>query len=185
MDLYVIDKKNKHKCNCVTYARSRVPSLPYGSWTLEDKKKTINSKEPMVGAVATTKDGVWYNRWGRRVFSGHVAVVTKIDGRLITIQEANFRKCAITERTGTEEELKIIGYYIPGGVIQPDYKKLYDSEREDNKKLRKRLDDIREIVSQKTFQPKIRGLVKPQFRQQIACFGSKKTEWLPRYLENL
>lgn len=99
-----INRTDKNKCNCVIFARSKVPSLPYGLWTLCDKAKIINCYEPKVGLVAIIKTA---QTWG------HVAVVTYAKGRHITILEANYRSCTITERHDTPANLKIIGYFAP------------------------------------------------------------------------
>lgn len=88
-------------CNCVFYARRKVPSLPYGLWTLRDKTKIINSKHPKEGRVAIMALGYW----------GHVGVVEKVRGNKIYIKEANYRRCRKTKRKGKEREYKIVGYY--------------------------------------------------------------------------
>ena len=90
--------------NCVKYVRARVKNLPFGLWTINDKKKIINSHKPKTGEVAIIKTGfIW----------GHVALITHKDGRNITICEANFKYGKITERCGTEKDLKILGYFDP------------------------------------------------------------------------
>ncbi len=100
------------ECNCVLYARSRVPSLPFGLNTREQKWAIINSHTPRVGSVAIHS----YN---------HVSVVTSVwvvrvpvtgghrDDVYVKILEANFRPCQITTRTGTPAALGIVGYYQP------------------------------------------------------------------------
>jgi hypothetical protein len=101
-----INEESKYKYNCVLYARSKVPSLPFGLWTIKDKKKIINTQTSRVGAVAIMNVGL---PWG------HVGVVidrTK-SGKYKTIREANFKFCKITERTGKTADLKILGYYDP------------------------------------------------------------------------
>ena len=104
--LFVINENNPNKCNCVKFARSIVPSLPFGLWTIGDKKKIINSQTSRVGAVAIMNVGL---PWG------HVGVVIERSdsGKYKTIKEANFKLCKITERTGTTKDLKILGYYDP------------------------------------------------------------------------
>ncbi len=92
-----------NSCNCVLFARHYVPSLPFGLWTLGDKKKIINAYTPTVGNVAIMSVGLW----------GHVGIVTGISGNIITIKEANYKTCKITERAGMATELKIIGYFNP------------------------------------------------------------------------
>jgi len=101
---------------CVSYARSRVPRLPYGLFTLTDKKKIINSYTCRAGSVAIIDAAAPY---------GHVAVVEACDAsgstQGIRIAEANWKRGYITRRTsqvsGTikqaEKELRIIGYFRP------------------------------------------------------------------------
>ena len=102
--LRVMNATDTNRWNCVKYARSRCASLPFGLWTLADKRKIINSAQPRAGCVAIINVG-----WP----VGHVAFVTNKDGRNITIQEANYKYGKITERCGTEKTLKILGYYDP------------------------------------------------------------------------
>ena len=124
----IINTTDKNRCNCVLYARTQVKPFPYGMWTIEDKKKIINSSSPKVGALAIMNVGVWYIHNGVRVFSGHMGVVEKISyaqkkcpacGTIlknvpsyITIREANYVRCAITRRSGTSQELKILGFRV-------------------------------------------------------------------------
>lgn len=102
----VLNEKNDLRFNCVKYARTLVPSLPSGLWTIKDKKKIINDKKSKIGSVAIMNEGM---PWG------HVGVV--IDrtgqGQFKTIREANYKMGKITERTGTTAELKILGYFNP------------------------------------------------------------------------
>jgi hypothetical protein len=98
----------QHRCNCVLYARCRVPSLPYGLHTTQDKRRIINSNSPRVGSVAIHS----YN---------HVSVVTRVEtirrlngvSTIVTINEANYVSCRITTRRGTPAELGIVGYFRP------------------------------------------------------------------------
>lgn len=96
--------KDKYK-NCVLYARSRVRSLPYGLFSYKDKLKIINSKTPKVGSVAII--------YVPSHSYGHVAVVTKVSGNKITIEESNWDRSQLTRRTGTAKELRIKGYFRP------------------------------------------------------------------------
>lgn len=101
---------------CVSYVRSLVPSLPYGLYTLTDKKRIINSYTCRAGSVAVIDAAAPY---------GHVAFVKSCDasGRIqgITIKEANWKKGYITERESrvsgsiskSQAELRILGYYRP------------------------------------------------------------------------
>ena len=101
--LTVVNTTDKNKCNCVLWARERVPKLPYGLFMLWQKKRIINSQNPKAGSVAIINVGLW----------GHVAVVTKVGKNHITIREANYRSCKITERHDTPKNLKIVGYFNP------------------------------------------------------------------------
>jgi hypothetical protein len=102
--LLVLNATDKNRCNCVKWVRDRVPNLPFGLWTINDKKKIINSKKAKIGRVAIMNVGL---PWG------HVGVVVGKGSDRIVIKEANFKFCKITERQGTEKELKIIGYFNP------------------------------------------------------------------------
>jgi hypothetical protein len=100
--LRVINETDAWRCNCVKWARLRRPDLPFGLWTIGDKQKIIKTRIPHKNAVAIMRVGL---PWG------HVGIVKKVDGRQILIREANFKMCKVTERYGTEAELKIIGYF--------------------------------------------------------------------------
>ena len=101
---YVKLKSCKAYCwNCVKYARSKVPSLPYGLWTLANKIAIINTRKAKKGNVAIIRAGAW----------GHVAVVKKVGSRHITIKETNYRYGRKTERHSKEKDLNILGYYSP------------------------------------------------------------------------
>ncbi len=93
-----------NRWNCVFYVRARVPKLPYGLWTIKDKKKIINDHTPKIGSVAIMNVGL---PWG------HVGIITKVGTRHLTIKEANFKYGKITERHGTTGDLKILGYFNP------------------------------------------------------------------------
>ncbi|MCC6743721.1 MAG: CHAP domain-containing protein [Acidobacteria bacterium] len=100
----------QHACNCVLYARCRVPSLPGPLNTHQQKLDIINHQFPRVGSVAVHN----INTSG----AGHVSVVTAVairtDGNLdVTVTEANYQSCRITSRTGTPSSLKIAGYFDP------------------------------------------------------------------------
>lgn len=89
-------------CNCVLWVRcAKAPWLPYGLTTLDDKRRAINSSTAQTGRVAV--HNISYP-WG------HVSYVTGVSGDRIYIQEANYRACQVTSRSGTKSDLKIIGY---------------------------------------------------------------------------
>lgn len=99
-----LNATDKNRFNCVLWARENVKMLPFGLWTINDKRKIINSNNPKAGDVAIIKTNfIW----------GHVAVVAKVGKNHITIKEANFKTGKITQRHGTEKDLKIIGYFHP------------------------------------------------------------------------
>jgi len=102
--LFVLSATEKNRCNCVLWARDQVPSLPFGLWTIIAKKKIINSHKAKVGSVAIINAGLPF---------GHVAIVSKVGLNHITIKEANYKHCTITERHGSESDLKILGYFEP------------------------------------------------------------------------
>jgi hypothetical protein len=100
---------------CVAYARSRVPSLPYNLWTWEDKKRIKNSSSCKKGSVAIIDVGNTI---------GHLAVVEDCDSsgssQSITIMETNWKPGYLTKRTSknskisqSQSELKIYGYFKP------------------------------------------------------------------------
>jgi hypothetical protein len=114
MKIKVLNRTDPNRCNCTGYVRARIPSMPRGLWTLYNKTKMINSQYPAIGNVAVMNTGIWYKLFGRTlVFSGHLGIVTNAQGNLITIKEANFQNCTITQRTGTRQELRIVGYFRP------------------------------------------------------------------------
>jgi len=134
----ILNTTDKNRCNCVLYARSQGLVFPTGMWTIADKKRIINTANPKKGCLAIMNVGVWYILTSgmapghpearKRVFSGHIGIVENIKystkkcpacGTILknqvsylTIREANFVKCAITRRSGTPQELKILGYRI-------------------------------------------------------------------------
>lgn len=98
----VLSTKHLLGKNCVLWARTKQPRLPFGLWTLKDKTKIINKWKPKEGDVAiirTTEK------------EGHVAMVAKVGKSHITIQEANWISGAITERHGSALKLNIVGYF--------------------------------------------------------------------------
>ena len=106
VESWVINTTDPNRSNCVNYVRSRVPSLPHGLYTLQDKKNIINSHTPREGAVAI-------------MTPNHVAVIVEvasISGRqIITVNEANYGGARISGRRGAADELGILGYFDPNG----------------------------------------------------------------------
>lgn len=97
--------------NCVLYARSLVPQLPYNLTTYNQKKAIINHRFPRVGSVAIMPvSGSSY---------GHVAVVDNVairsdGGFLLTLKESNWTSCQITTAYNvTPESRSIEGYFDP------------------------------------------------------------------------
>lgn len=92
-----------HNCDeCVFYARCRLPSLPYGLFTLADKQAIINWHTPEPGVVAIIDVGNDV---------GHVAYVEAVDGDILTLAESNWIPDTCGTRSGTEAALGIIGYF--------------------------------------------------------------------------
>ena len=137
----ILNTTDKNRCNCVLWLRDRLPELPYNLWTLDDKKAIINSSTAVVGAGGMSKDGVWFTRNGKRVFSGHVVLVTKVKDSILTIHEANYQLCTVTERKGTKEQLNLVGFFIPKHLI-PNNTKMYNIKSPLDNELKKRWDDF-------------------------------------------
>lgn len=97
-------EKEPWACNCVKWCRTKIRNLPYGLWTIWDKKKIINSHRAKEGRVAIIKTRF---KWG------HVAIVKYVGSNHLTIKEANYKTCKITERHDSEKNLNIIGYFNP------------------------------------------------------------------------
>jgi len=96
-------------CNCVVWVKKCkaqwLDDDQYGGMiTLDGKKSKRNSYDAEPGSVAVIIVK------GKYAKNGHVAYVKYVFGSKITIEEANYKTCRITTRTGTEEELNIIGY---------------------------------------------------------------------------
>lgn len=99
------------KADCVAFARYMVPSLPGGLYSLEDKKKIINSYTPKVGAIAITKGNSSY---------GHVAYVEAVNGSQITTLNGGWeKKIHIGRYTATASAQGIIGYWYPSNPVSP------------------------------------------------------------------
>ena len=105
--LEIVNVTDLQRCNCVFWTRSRVPKLPYGLWTIADKKKICNDHTPKIGSVAIMNCGL---PWG------HVGIVRKVGKQHLTIEEANFKSCKVTKRHDTSANLMIIGYFNPDRV---------------------------------------------------------------------
>lgn len=97
--------------NCVAFARYKVPSLPGGLYTLQDKKNIINSHTPMAGAIAITSGNS---------SAGHVAYVESVSGANVVTLNGGFSGSGLTGHivriTGTESEQGILGYWYPAGL---------------------------------------------------------------------
>jgi hypothetical protein len=97
-----INENHALRCNCVLYLRALGVKMPFGLFTIEDKKKIINTKKPAPGNIAIIDTG---QKWG------HIALITYARGRHVTIREANFYGCQISERHDTPDALHIVGYF--------------------------------------------------------------------------
>jgi hypothetical protein len=90
---------------CVAYARCKVPSLPFGLFTYQDKLNIINSRTLQQGSIAIINTG-------NNV--GHVAYVQYVHSNgEITISEANWIAGRCGTRRGTPARLNIVGYFRP------------------------------------------------------------------------
>lgn len=98
----ILNATDPNRWNCVFFVRARVPRLPFGLWTLADKKKIINDHTPRVGSVAIMNVGL---PWG------HVGIIMKVGTQHLTILEANYKYGKITERHGNTTDLRILGYF--------------------------------------------------------------------------
>lgn len=93
------------KKNCVSFARYKVPSLPGGLLTYQNKVNIINSHVARVGAIAITRGNSSY---------GHVAYVEAVNGNNVTTLNGGWGNGQHIGRwTGTESEQGIVGYWYP------------------------------------------------------------------------
>lgn len=84
------------ECFCVTFARKYIPNLPRG-----DAKNLIPNSGPTIGGVMIMD---YYG-------VGHVAVITGFDKNGdAQIIEANYKKCRVTRRTVSLDDIHIVGY---------------------------------------------------------------------------
>lgn len=93
---------SKNKCNCVLWVRNcRASWLPTGMTYIWEKKSKMNTDKADKGRVAVMD--IYYPY-------GHVGYITKVNGSKITIEEANYKTCAISSRTDKASNMKIAGY---------------------------------------------------------------------------
>jgi hypothetical protein len=92
----------KYQCNCVYWVRyCKASWLPTGMTYIWEKKAKINTQSEKSGRVAVMD--IYYPY-------GHVAYITKVSGTKITIEEANYKSCKVSSRTGTKSAMKIAGF---------------------------------------------------------------------------
>lgn len=100
------------RTNCVAFARYKVPSMPTGL-TGANKRSLINSYTPKAGAVA-----IYSYQHVSYVESVNGSRITTLDGGIVYPKkhpkEGQFTG-HIARISGTQSELSIIGYWIPGG----------------------------------------------------------------------
>ena len=98
--------------NCVFYVRCRrtLPTINLTFFEVFDnrgrliggKRFIINSTTATVGAAAIIRtSAVW----------GHIAIVQRMTGSIITIRESNFFGRYVSERSGTAADLGIVGFH--------------------------------------------------------------------------
>ena len=96
--------------NCVAFARYKVPSLPSGLYSMQDKINIINSHTPEAGVIAITSGNSSY---------GHVAYVESVSGGTVVTLNGGFSGSGldghIVRIAGTESEQGIVGYWKPNG----------------------------------------------------------------------
>lgn len=106
--------------DCVAFVNSIVSGLPSFGYTRKSKERCINSQTPVPGAISIEYGNSDY---------GHVAYVEKVSGNIITTvhggfeytgnlsgKYVNIHKNHAVRKTGTANELGIIGYYIPSNI---------------------------------------------------------------------
>lgn len=98
--------------SCVDFARKMVPAFTSAATgPLNDfasKQRIINTQQARPGFIAIVNSSAW----------GHVAYVEKVSGSIITTLDGNWTGGKATggrvyRRTGTKEELNILGYWSP------------------------------------------------------------------------
>ena len=110
---------NENKGNCVSFVLQLVPTFPSPSTTFEQKKSHINTQSASPGDVAIMSSPYYYkDNNGTKIYTGHVGYVEKVENNQITIIDSNFGSPDIRRRTGTESELRIVGYYHPNIINQ-------------------------------------------------------------------
>ena len=110
----VLDRRPDAR-ECVDYARSRMPTLPYGLFTFKNKTDMINSKTARVGSVAIINVPT-----GEYSEYGHVAYVEEVTANSITISETHYsgrnytlRRSVGRSLANAEAQLHIVGYRRP------------------------------------------------------------------------
>lgn len=98
----IVKQLHLQPCNCVLTARVFNTDLPRGLYSLSQKKRIINSKEPTIGATVITNEGNW---------TGHAATVVGVTEDTVTLLEANYKRCKVTTRVLDKDSKKIVGYY--------------------------------------------------------------------------
>jgi len=91
----------KETCSCVLFAKRLTgftQSVGYA------KNWPRNTETPQVGGVVITSESSGYN-------TGHVAVISAIEGDTLTLQEANFERCKHTSRKIKVDDKIILGYW--------------------------------------------------------------------------
>jgi len=106
----IVNASDPNGDNCVLYARAKVPNLPYGLFSAEDKKKAVqkagytDSSKVQIGDAVLTGEGGY----------GHVAIVTGIDGNSLILDEANYKSGKITTgRKLNKNDRSILGFVSP------------------------------------------------------------------------
>lgn len=92
-------------CSCVSYAKYK-SGINVGSIGAA-KNHPINANLPAIGAIVVMR--VNSQQYAN---TGHLAVVTAIDGDYMTVSEANYVHCKVTTRKLLTNDYTVRGYYI-------------------------------------------------------------------------
>ena len=95
-DILNLKPTNFESCSCISYVKA-VLSIQGSIGNAKDIQPTTN--QPFVGAIVLLKDGF-----------GHAGIVISHTDKEITITEANYFKCQVSERTLKRTDPKIRGY---------------------------------------------------------------------------
>ena len=91
----------KETCSCVLFSK-RLTGFTQSVGYAKNWPK--NSEVPVIGGVVITSESSGFN-------TGHVAVISEINGDTLTLLEANFERCKHTTRKIKTNDKVILGYW--------------------------------------------------------------------------